>query len=151
FTVTYDTPTSISLLGAAELTTASGPDSAFSKLETLGITASGKAWFYVNTTAADETVTLTLTDGTTKDVVVQGESGGMGVDGRLSWQLGGAAWFALVGVVDLKVSSASGAELFVAAELQVGPGGSILSLDAAGALIANEDGLFGMVQLTTSA
>src|SRR5262245_43840327 len=54
FTVTYATPTSINLWGAAELTTASGSDSAFSKLEALGITASGKAWFFVNTAAEDK-------------------------------------------------------------------------------------------------
>ena len=122
---------------------------AFEKLEEIGIQTSAKGWVYINTDTEDHTVTVSISETETKDIELNALSAGLGVYGTLTWDAFGANWLTMVGLLDVRVSGEDGAELFLNATLLVGPTGSeILIMNSRGLLIANEDGVAGMLELT---
>lgn len=122
---------------------------AFAKLKEIGIDTSAKGWVYINADTVDHEATVSIGETEAKVIELNALSAGLGVYGTLSWDVLGANWFTMVGLLDVRVSGEDGAELFVNATLTVGPAGSeILTMHSQGLLIASADGVAGMLELT---
>ena len=120
---------------------------AFDMLDEIGVTLDAVGKFYLNTDTESHFVTITV-DGEEEEIELKPLSAGLGLFGELSFDALGSGGLTLIGLLDVTLT-ADRVEMFVNATLNVGPDGlEILKMHAQGLMVANENGVAGMIELS---
>src|SRR5690606_10471467 len=127
------------------------PDS----LKDYGLDVSATVFLQINTTSAEQKVTLEYFDGDAVDVFIRPDSFSLYVKGDLSIGAPGSepadALFTMNGFVIIEIDE-NGLTLVFDVDLQLAPGGTrLLTLEATGFMRINDDGIAARLDLTLAA